>query len=57
MNDLNKLINEIISENQEINEEIELLDFKYNLTSKQRHNHHNLHVIHDLHSVKIIRHT
>ena len=31
MNDLNILINEIISENQEINEEIELLDFKYKL--------------------------
>ena len=31
MNDLNKLINEIISEDQEIKEEIELLDFKYKL--------------------------
>ena len=31
MNDLNKLINEIISEDQEIREEIELLDFKYKL--------------------------
>ncbi len=31
MNDLNILINEIISEDQEIKEEIELLDFKYKL--------------------------
>ena len=31
MNDLNKLINEIISEDQEIREEIELLDLKYKL--------------------------
>ena len=31
MNDLNILINEIISENQEIKEEIELLDLKYKL--------------------------
>lgn len=31
MNDLNKLINEIISEDQEIKEEIDLLDFKYTL--------------------------
>ena len=31
MNDLNKLTNEIISEDQEIKEEIELLDFKYKL--------------------------
>ncbi len=31
MNDLNILINEIISEDQEIKEEIELLEFKYKL--------------------------
>ena len=31
MNDLNILINKIISEDQEIKEEIELLDFKYKL--------------------------
>lgn len=31
MNDLNILINEIISEDQEIKEEIELLDLKYKL--------------------------
>ena len=31
MNDLNILINEVISEDQEIKEEIELLDFKYKL--------------------------
>ena len=31
MNDLNILINEIISEDKEIKEEIELLDFKYKL--------------------------
>ncbi|WP_347353456.1 helix-turn-helix domain-containing protein [Acetoanaerobium noterae] len=31
MNDLNILINEIISEDQEIREEIELLEFKYKL--------------------------
>lgn len=44
MNDLNKLINEIISEDQEIREEIELLDLKYKLIDELinfRENHIN----------------